>query len=190
MLNIGYFLFMALWLGWALYWRLRSRGAKANVWRESLPSRLLHVLPMIAAAVLLALPSVPFLGLDRRFVPWSLVTFWAGWLLAAGGLLFTVWAREHLAANWSADITLKADHELIMSGPYAFVRHPIYTGLLFGFAGSALAVGEWRGVVAVALAGLSQWRKLRIEEQGMRRLFGERYTAYEQRVAALIPHVL
>jgi protein-S-isoprenylcysteine O-methyltransferase Ste14 len=70
------------------------------------------------------------------------------------------------------------------------VRHPIYTGLLLGFAGSALALGEWRGVVAVALVGLAMWRKLRIEERGMRRLFGETYVAYARRVAALIPYVL
>jgi protein-S-isoprenylcysteine O-methyltransferase Ste14 len=179
-----------LWLTWALYWAIQSRGVKANVWRESMPSRLMHVVPMVVAAFLLVLPTVPVLGLDRRFLPWSPAIFRVGWLLAAAGLLFTVWARRHLATNWSGTVTIKADHELITTGPYALARHPIYTGLLLGFLGSALALGRWRGIVAVALVGLALWRKLRIEEQGMRRLFGQSYVSYRQRVKALIPFVL
>lgn len=181
-------LFPLLWVSWAVYWRIQSRGVKANVWAESLPSRLMHVVPLMIATLLLIF-NVPMLGLDERFMPWSMATFWAGFVLAAVGLSFTVWARRHLATNWSGDVTLKADHELIVSGPYAWARHPIYTGLLLGFAGSAVAVGEWRGIAAVAFAGLSLWRKLGIEERGMRQLFGERYIAYERRVSALIPFV-
>jgi protein-S-isoprenylcysteine O-methyltransferase Ste14 len=184
------FMFAALWLLWALYWRIHSRGVKADVWAEPLPSRLMHVVPMTLAALLLALPRVPLLGLDQRFLPRSAAIFGLGWLTAAAGLSFTIWARRHLATNWSADVTLKAGHELITSGPYALVRHPIYSGLLLGFVGSALALGEWRGLVGVALLGLAQWRKLRLEERAMRRLFGERYLAYERRVSALIPFVL
>jgi protein-S-isoprenylcysteine O-methyltransferase Ste14 len=101
-----------------------------------------------------------------------------------------VWARRHLATNWSADVTLKENHELITSGPYGWARHQIYTGLLLGFIGTALAVGRWRGVAAVGLMGLALWRKLRIEERGMRQLFGEQYTLYAKRVSALIPFLL
>jgi protein-S-isoprenylcysteine O-methyltransferase Ste14 len=182
------FLFPLLWVSWGVYWRIQSRGVKVNVWAESLPSRLMHVVPLVIAALLL-LFNVPVPWLDERFLPWSLATFWSGFLLAALGLLFTVWARRHLATNWSGDVTLKADHELTTSGPYAWARHPIYTGLLLGFAGSAVAVGEWRGIAALVLVGLALWRKLRIEERGMRQLFGERYLAYERRVSALIPFV-
>jgi protein-S-isoprenylcysteine O-methyltransferase Ste14 len=181
-------LFPLLWLLWIVYWGIQSRGVKANVWAESLPSRLMHVVPLVIATLLLIF-NVPVLGMDERFLPWSLATFWVGFALTAAGLSFTVWARRHLATNWSGDITLKADHELIMSGPYAWARHPIYTGLLLGFAGSAVAVGEWRGVAAAVLVGLALWRKLRIEERGMRQLFGERYLAYERHVSALIPFV-
>jgi protein-S-isoprenylcysteine O-methyltransferase Ste14 len=188
--NVASYLFAGLWLTWALYWRIQSRGVKANVWRESVPSRLMHVVPMVVAAFLLVLPRMPVLGLGRRFLPWSPPIFWVGWLLAAAGLLFAVWARRHLATNWSGTVTIKADHELITTGPYALVRHPIYAGLLLGFIGSALALGQWRGIVAVALVGLALWRKLRMEEQGMRRLFGQSYASYQQRVKALIPFIL
>jgi len=190
MTTIEAYLFPLLWLTWALYWRIQSRGVKANVWREPVPSRLVHIVATGVAALLLVLPTVPVLGLDDRFLPWSPAIFWLGWLLAAVGLLFTVWARRHLAGNWSATVTIKADHELITTGPYALARHPIYTGLLLGFAGSALALGQWRGILAVALVGLALWRKLRMEERGMRDQFGETYLSYQRRVKALIPFVL
>ena len=87
-------------------------------------------------------------------------------------------------------MTIKEGHELITSGPYAIVRHPIYTGLLLAFVGSAMARGEWRGVLAVALVLWALWRKLRLEERWMREQFGEAYQEYCRRVSALIPFVL
>jgi protein-S-isoprenylcysteine O-methyltransferase Ste14 len=86
--------------------------------------------------------------------------------------LFTVWARVHLGMNWSGTVTVTEGHELITSGPYAVVRHPIYTGLLLAFGGSALARAALRGILAVALAFWSLWRKLRIEKTWMREQFG------------------
>lgn len=182
--------FALLWISWALYWRAQSRGVKTNVWRESVPSRLMHIVPLALAALLLAVGNWPVAVLDRRFVPFSAALVWTGWLIAAAGLLFAVWARRHLGRNWSGTVTLKLDHELIVTGPYGLVRHPIYTGLLLGYFGSALAVGEWRGVLAVVIVGLALWRKLKVEERGMRQLFGDAYRRYEDRVSALIPYVL
>ena len=77
-----------------------------------------------------------------------------------------------------------------MAGPYRYVRHPIYTGLLLAFIGSALAVGEWRGVLAVAIVAASFWRKLRLEEAIMRHEFGDAYARYAARTPALIPFLL
>ena len=112
-----------------------------------------------------------------------------GAALTFAGIAFAIWARVWIAGNWSSDVTLKRDHELIVDGPYAWVRHPIYTGILVALAGTALAVGEWRGVLAVALAAGAFWRKLRLEEAVMRRQFGETYARYAARVPALIPFV-
>jgi len=97
---------------------------------------------------------------------------YSGFVLAAAGLLFSVWARLHLGSNWSRAVTIKQDHELITSWPYAFVRHPIYTGLLLMFLGSALAEGEWRGLVALALVFAALWRKLKLEERWLGEHFG------------------
>jgi protein-S-isoprenylcysteine O-methyltransferase Ste14 len=111
-------------------------------------------------------------------------------VLTLAGLLVAVWARVHIGRNWSGTITVKEDHDLITSGPYSLVRHPIYTGLLLALSAFALARGEWRGVIAVALAFWAFWRKLRIEERWMREQFGVAYEEYSRRVSALIPFVL
>ena len=184
------YLFPAMWLCWGAYWLLLSSNVKTSVRRQPLPSRLLHVLPLVFAILLLWVPSVPLPLLGERILPWAEWQFWTGAALAATGMLFTMWARSHLGKNWSGIVTIKQDHELIVSGPYAIVRHPIYTGLLCAFAGSALARGEWRGVLAVLIAILTLWHKLRLEERWMREQFGEQYRAYSRRVSALVPFLL
>ncbi len=184
------YLFPAMWLSWAAYWWASSRNVKSAVRHESPASRLSHIGPLVLAAILLSMPNLPVCFLGERFLPLATLPFGVAAALTAAGLLFTVWARGYLGANWSATVTIKEDHELIVSGPYALVRHPIYTGLLVAFVGSALAIGEWRGVLAVALASLALWRKLRLEERWMRQEFGEEYRAYCRRVPALIPFIL
>jgi protein-S-isoprenylcysteine O-methyltransferase Ste14 len=106
------------------------------------------------------------------------------------GLSLAIWARGHLGRNWSGVVTIKEDHELITGGPYAMVRHPIYTGLLLAFVGLALARGEWRGIFGVLIAAGAFWRKLKVEERWMLERFGDKYQTYSQRVSALIPFVI
>jgi len=183
-------LFPSLWLVFIVVWIAMARGGKVVAERESAYSRLSHYLPLAVGIYLLAAPQVPIAPLDRRFAPLSLWLVQLGAALTFLGIAFAIWARMWIAGNWSSDVTLKRDHELIVSGPYAFVRHPIYTGILLGLLGTALAVGEWRGLLAVLLATAAFWRKLRIEEAVMRRQFGEAYARYAQRVPALIPFVL
>ncbi len=182
--------FPAMWLSWVVYWWAASRNVKVAVRRESSSSQLVHMVPLSIAVILLSSPSVSIALLGKRFLPFAEWSFWVGALFTAGGLLLTVWARLHLGRNWSGTVTIKHDHELIRSGPYAFVRHPIYTGLLLAVLGSALACGEWRGVLAFALAAGALWSKLRLEERYMRQQFGDAYQAYARRVKALVPFVL
>jgi protein-S-isoprenylcysteine O-methyltransferase Ste14 len=182
--------FPALWLIWAIYWWVLSRDVKSAVRREPWESRLMHVVPLLIAFYLLWAARVPIAFLEERFLPLAASLFWIGLALTVGGLLLSVWARRHIGKNWSGFVTIKKGHELITSGPYSLVRHPIYTGLLLAFIGSAVARGEWRGVLAVALATLALWRKLRVEERWMYERFGEAYRDYSKRVAALVPFVL
>jgi len=184
---IHHWLFAALWAALALYWWLSARDVKQTTRREPLVSRLLHLGPMMLAAAILWSPRFDVLGLETRFLPRAPWVFWLGAGVACAGLAFAIWARHTIGRNWSAIVTLKQDHELVTRGPYAFVRHPIYTGLLFGLLGSALALGQWRGLLAVAIFVLAVLRKMRLEERWMRERFGVAYDAYRARVRALIP---
>lgn len=180
-------LFPALWVGWAAYWVVSARALKSNVRKESALSRAQHGVPLAIAGILLWSDKVPWQPLNEPLFPWAPWQFYVAALITAAGLGFAVWARMHIGTNWSATVTLKEDHELVTTGPYSLVRHPIYTGLLTAIIGSALARDEWRGVLAILIAWAAIWRKLRLEEKWMLEVFGESYSAYYRRVPALIP---
>ena len=179
-----------LWLAWAVYWFVAARSVKTTRREESPLSRAAHIVPLGIVAWMLWAPALPGHFLEGRFLPATPATYWTGVVIVALGLLFAIWARNVLGRNWSGIVTLKQDHELIRSGPYRYVRHPIYTGLLIAFAGSAIARGEWRGLLALAIAFAALWRKLRLEEQWMVETFGDAYLRYRAEVRALIPFVL
>jgi protein-S-isoprenylcysteine O-methyltransferase Ste14 len=181
----------ALWIAWFIYWRVSATGVKAVRRRESALSRAAHLVPLAIAGLLLWIPTIAGGGfLFQRFMPQTLLTYWTGTLLLALGLAFSVWARVYLGRNWSATVTVKEAHELIRGGPYALVRHPIYSGLLLAFIGSAIARAQWRGVLAVLIVLVALWRKLRLEERFMSETFGDEYRRYREHTAALIPYLL
>jgi protein-S-isoprenylcysteine O-methyltransferase Ste14 len=176
----------ALWLAWLIYWCVAAISAKATRRRESVTSRLLHVIPL-ALGVALLLPHLVDGWLAVRFLPRAAIWFWLGFALVALGLGFSVAARVWLAGNWSSMVTLKQDHELIRSGPYRWVRHPIYSGLLVALLGSAIALGEWRGLIGLALITVAFLRKISVEEQFLTQQFGDAYARYRAEVPALVP---
>lgn len=177
----------ALWLGWLAYWLVSAHRVKAVRRRESLASRLAHVLPLTLAAGLLAAPIIPGSWLQARFVPdlppWRIL----GVALLVAAMTLSIWARRTLGDNWSASVTLKQDHGLVLDGPYRWVRHPIYSALLLAIAATALVLGQWRGVMAFGVAAVALWRKLRLEERWLTEHFGAAYDQYRARVKALIP---
>jgi len=184
------YLFPAMWFSYLGYWWVMSRNVSATEHRESAASRLIRLVSIVAAVALLWLPSVPIPLLRGRFLPLGAYCFWSGAGLTAAGLLFGVWARHHLGSNWSQAVTIKDGHELITSGPYALVRHPIYAGLVTAFVGCAVARGEWRGLVAVGLVLAVLWRKVVLEERWMAAHFGASHEAYARRVAAFLPFLI
>jgi protein-S-isoprenylcysteine O-methyltransferase Ste14 len=183
------YLFIALWIAFIVYWRVMAASVKTTARLEPTASRVVRVL-LIAAAIVLWIFPPPVAWLRFRVWPSDLLTFWVGVALTFAGLVFTVWARVHLGRNWSSAVTVKQDHELIVNGPYALVRHPIYSGLFVALLGTVLAVGKVSAVVAFALFTIAQLYKLRLEEKWMREQFGATYVAYSSRVAALVPFVL
>lgn len=182
--------FPVVWIAYLVYWQIAARGAKANQRIESVASRIFRTVFLFAGIVLLSWDGIPVPWLYRHFLPQTAEIFWLGAAITLAGLLFCVWARVTLGRNWSRSVTIKQGHELITFGPYRFVRHPIYTGLLMAFAGSALATTQMRGPVALVLIFFSLWYKLRLEENFMRTQFGDVYINYSRHTKALVPWVL
>lgn len=131
-------------------------------------------------------------GLDVRLVPVSGATEALGVLLCAAGLALAIWARSILGRNWSGFVVIKEDHELIQSGPYKVVRHPLYTGLILALIGTDLALlPTERGAALVLVWLIAFYIKARAEERILIQEFGEQYSRYKKRVtAALIPFLI
>ena len=178
-----------MWLAWLAVWLVSARNRKATLRRESVGSRLSHGLPALAAAVLMVSHGLPIAWLYGRFVPSTTTIILCGIVATAAGLAFAIWARFHLAGNWSATITLKQDHTLVRSGPYGLVRHPIYAGLWLASLGSTITIGQWRGLIALGLVTIVVLRKASLEERLLREGFGDDYERYSQDVPALIPAI-
>lgn len=124
-----------------------------------------------------------------HFIPVTASTVYMGLALTVVGLAFSVWARFSIGRNWSPQIETKEDHQLIGHGPYAFVRHPIYAGFMLATLGSAIAIGECRGLLALVLIVTAWGYKARLEEEAMLDQFGAEYERYRQKVKGLIPFV-
>ncbi|HLV85701.1 MAG TPA: isoprenylcysteine carboxylmethyltransferase family protein [Candidatus Sulfotelmatobacter sp.] len=181
--------FPVLWIAFIVYWRIKAADTKATQRLESVASRLLRLVTFLLAIVLLSTTRIPLPWLYLQLWASGLWSFWLGAAVMIAGLLFAVWAREHLGRNWSHAVTIKQGHELITTGPYAVVRHPIYTGMLAGLLGTAIALSQVRGFVAFILLFVMFWIKLRKEEEFMRSQFGETYANYANQTAALVPYL-
>ena len=182
--------FPVLWIVFCLYWQIKAANTKTTQRLEPAASRILRVFIFLIAIVLLSTTRIPLPWLYLQLWPVGFWPFWLGAAVTIAGLLFAVWAREHLGSNWSRSVTIKRGHELITTGPYAVVRHPIYTGILTGFLGMAIAISQVRGFIVFVLVFLAFLIKLRMEEQWMRSQFGEAYATYAHQTAALVPYLL
>ena len=182
--------FPVVWIVFFIYWQIKAIKTKTTQRLEPAASRILRVFIFLVAIGLLLPIHIPQLWLYFPLWPVGLWPFWLGAAVTIAGLLFAVWARVHLGRNWSRSVTIKQGHELITSGPYAAVRHPIYTGILTGLLGTAIALSQVRGFIVLVLFFIAFWMKLRIEEQWMRSQFGETYDRYAHHTAALVPYLL
>ncbi|MGB0050951.1 MAG: isoprenylcysteine carboxylmethyltransferase family protein [Terracidiphilus sp.] len=182
--------FPVVWILFVVYWQIKAIRTKTTQRLEPLASRILRVFIFIIAIALVSTNRIPLPWLYHPLWPVGLLPFWLGAAVTIAGLLFAVWARVHLGRNWSRSVTIKQDHELITTGPYAAVRHPIYTGLLIALLGTAIALSQVRGFIMLVLFFIAFWIKLRMEEQWMRSQFGEKYAAYAHHTAALVPFLL
>ena len=178
---------------WAIFfigWVLAAIFTKRTIHRQSGAERIRYLIPILIAWYLLfrgwRLPY-PF---NVRIIPQNDAVLVISSILAVSGLAICLWARAILGRNWSGTVTLKENHQLIVRGPYRFVRHPIYTGLLAMLMATALQQRHLAGILGFALAFISFWIKSTAEEDLMLQQFPSHYPSYRDRVKRLIPFVL
>jgi len=176
-----------IWLTWGAYWLIAAANNKATARRESAAARAAYVVPILLGGVLIGWRDLPWAALGARLWPRSLAMYGMGVALIVAGLAWAVWARVHLGRNWSGAVSVKEGHELIRSGPYAYTRHPIYTGVLTAVLGTALASGTVRAALGFAIITAGFVGKLRREERFMRETFPGEYPRYTAQVPALVP---
>jgi len=178
----------ALWIAFVVNWSVAaSKTASAPTQsRESRESRRVHQ-RLLNLAMLLVFVPVP--GLDRRILPAGSWVVVLGIAIQVASFGLAIFARRHLGRFWSGEITRKVGHELIRSGPYRFVRHPIYTAMLGMFVGMAIVTGDLHAFVGAAVVTFAYWRKIRLEEKNLSELFGASYDEYRRTTRGLIPWV-
>ena len=177
---------IAMWCVIEIYWDVAKKNIAADTGSESRGSRWLHLLLTSVAQVLIFLPVH---GLRQRYLPASAIVTATGLTLNALSLVLAIWSRRRLGRYWSGKITIKVDHQLICSGPYRLIRHPIYTALLGLYFGTAIVSGELHALIGWVLVLIAYLRKIRLEEANLLKAFGEEYRSYRGESWALLPGV-
>jgi protein-S-isoprenylcysteine O-methyltransferase Ste14 len=178
------------WILFAVTWIIAAPWTKRSIYKESRWQRLGYVIPILVGGYLVFKGQRLSDPLNLRIIPHIATLAWIGAALCTAGLAFCIWARFTLGQNWSGVVTFKGGHELITRGPYALVRHPIYTGLLTMFVATVIVLGHVAGIIAMPLVFVGIWIKLRYEEKLMLQKFSDQYAAYQRRVKRLIPLIL
>lgn len=182
-------LISACWLIFILYWAVSALRTKKTVWRQGFTGESLYRIPTISGALLLFWPRLSA-GWDFRIIPAAISLHILASILSVFGLACAIWARRTLASNWSGNVTLKADHELVERGPYQFVRHPIYTGMFMMLLATVISSGRLSSLIGLFIIVLGFVIKLKQEETLMLKTFPSEYPAYRVRTKAIIPYVL
>jgi protein-S-isoprenylcysteine O-methyltransferase Ste14 len=175
------------WYAFLIVWAVAALRVKTTKATESYENRIMYGILIVGGFYLLFSNAAPVGWLNHRFMPLKHSVWGAGIVITWAGTALAIWARFIIGENWSANVTRKVGHELIKRGPYAYVRHPIYSGLTLAMIGTALVVGEWRGLLGVALAVAGQALKAKKEEQFMLAEFGVRYEEYRRDTGFLLP---
>jgi protein-S-isoprenylcysteine O-methyltransferase Ste14 len=178
---------LVLWVAFSLYWGIAGRNSARTKSSESKRSTVFHQIALNVALILLFLP-VP--GLKGWFLPQRLhFLVVVGAAIQAAFILLAIWARRHLGRNWSGAVRIAEGHQLVRTGPYRLLRHPIYTAMLGMFLGTAIASSQYHALLGVAILVVAYLRKTRLEERILRQTFGAEWDAYQRDTWALVPLV-
>jgi protein-S-isoprenylcysteine O-methyltransferase Ste14 len=184
--------FLLVWIVSAFNTKRDIRGGYGKVWQEFWLLRLVAAVVFLFVETRIARGTAHFtnpeLLFSRGIFPQSAVLGWAAAVLSVIGVGFAIWARVHLGRNWSPRPAVKEHHELITTGPYAYVRHPIYTGLILMALGMALTGSIW-GIGVFIIASFTLILRIGKEEKIMLELFPNEYSEYQKRTKRLVPFV-
>lgn len=175
------------WYALGIYWAIGALRVKRTKSSESVLMRALTIIPMLLAFELLFSDRLHLALLQSRFVPAEPWIQWSGFAINCAGAALAIWARYCLGQYWSGLVTIKENHRVIRSGPYRFIRHPIYAGILLGCIGTAVVFGEWRGLLGVLVIYVTHTWKASREEAMLTAELGTEYTEYSRRTGALLP---
>jgi protein-S-isoprenylcysteine O-methyltransferase Ste14 len=175
-------LFAVVWAVFWIYWLVAAFSMKRGrvSWSRELPIRA-----AIFVLVIVLIRLGVFRGHGLNSDPWR-VGF--GLVLFAAGLAFAIWARIHIGRNWGTPMSRKKEPELVTSGPYRLVRHPIYAGILIASIGTAVAL-NWAWLIAVALAGVYFSYSAIVEERNLTEQFPDTYPVYRSSTKMIVPFV-
>jgi protein-S-isoprenylcysteine O-methyltransferase Ste14 len=169
------------WIVWVVSWYAASFWTNRTVKRAALRDELVPRVLIPLGAILIAVGADYTTTLDA-------VPGWAAFTLLIAGLAFAWWGRLHIGRLWSARIARAEGHLIVMTGPYALVRHPIYTGVIAAIIATALVQWRWQAMLGAGVIVVSFWLRARLEERFLREELGrDAYDAYARRVPMLIP---
>jgi protein-S-isoprenylcysteine O-methyltransferase Ste14 len=177
----------AIWIVMMVYWNLSARNIRPVAKAEDAKSNQRRQLLLNLAILMLFVP-VP--GLTHQFLAPTRAAIVAGFIVQAGSALFYFWTRRYLGRFWSSAVAIMKDHQLVRTGPYRLIRHPLYTAMLGMFIGTAIVSGQYHALIGAALGVFAYWGKIRIEERALSEAFGAEYDDYKRHSSALIPWLL
>ena len=176
-----------IWLAWVVSWMVASFWSGRTKAHVPTLESWAYQLPIVLGAIMLLPFTERVLGAKQLYNIGNVGTY-AVALVVVLGLCFTWWGRIHLGRFWSNSITHKEDHQIIDTGPYGLVRHPIYTGQIIGLLASGIAIATWTAMLGVILISLGEWQKARMEERFLSvELGAEAYGTYCRRVPMIVP---
>ncbi len=180
------------WVALFTYWLISALGAKRSARSGAWGTRaVIRLIIVIVLVILIRLrESRHFLAdVARRTPAPDSAAATLGVIMCVAGVALAVWARVYIGRNWGMPMSLREGHELVTSGPYAYIRHPIYSGILLLTVGSAIAAGPmWLALFVVCLVYFVY--AARTEERDMTKQFPDAYPAYQRRTKMLIPFLL
>ena len=176
-----------LWVLFYAYWMIAAVGVKKNIRRTGRTGWAIRLFVIAAIFLVFRIPGLKQTIQHFQNAHSGPASEFVGFVLCLCGFAFAIWARLHLGRNWGQPMTLKQGHELVTTGPYRFVRHPIYTGIGLALLGSTIVTPLWI-VAFVCLTGYFVY-SARTEERIMTSQFPDQYPEYKDRTKMLVPFV-